>query len=58
MSSVERASRILCAGIIVLDEVFRVSEFPQPDGKVQANGFFAKARHPGRTVGVSDQDIF
>src|SRR5215469_5420306 len=40
MSSAERAPRILCAGIIVLDEVFRVSEFPQPDGKVQANGFF------------------
>jgi sulfofructose kinase len=32
--------RILCAGVIVLDEVFRVEEFPQPDGKVQANGFF------------------
>jgi sulfofructose kinase len=40
MSSVEPPPRILCAGIIVLDEVFRVSEFPQPDGKVQANGFF------------------
>jgi sulfofructose kinase len=32
--------RILCTGIIVLDEVFRVEEFPQADGKVQANGFF------------------
>ena len=32
--------RIMCAGIIVLDEVFRVEQFPQPDGKVQANGFF------------------
>jgi sulfofructose kinase len=31
---------ILCAGVIVLDEVFRVEEFPRPDGKVQANGFF------------------
>ena len=40
MSSTERAPRILCAGIIVLDEVFRVDEFPQPDGKVQARGFF------------------
>jgi len=30
-----------CAGIIALDEVFRVEEFPRPDGKVQANGFFA-----------------
>ncbi len=34
------APRILCAGIIVLDEVFRVEEFPQADGKVQAKGFF------------------
>jgi sulfofructose kinase len=32
--------RILCAGIIVLDEVFRVDEFPAPDGKVQAKDFF------------------
>jgi len=34
------APRILCTGIIVLDEVFRVDEFPKPDGKVQAKGFF------------------
>ncbi len=40
MSFVERTPRVLCAGIIVLDEVFRVDEFPQPDGKVQARGFF------------------
>jgi sulfofructose kinase len=40
MSSAERVPHILCAGIIVLDEVFRVDEFPQPDGKVQAKGFF------------------
>jgi len=40
MSSAEPAPRILCTGIIVLDEVFRVKEFPQPDGKVQATGFF------------------
>jgi len=40
MSSAERAPRILCAGIVVLDEVFRVDEFPQPDGKVHAKGFF------------------
>ena len=40
MSSSNGAPRILCAGIIVLDEVFRVEEFPQPDGKVQAKGFF------------------
>src|SRR6516162_1040697 len=32
--------RILCAGVIALDEVFSVEEFPRPDGKVQANGFF------------------
>jgi sugar/nucleoside kinase (ribokinase family) len=35
-----RAPAILCTGIIVLDEVFRVESFPQPDGKVQADGFF------------------
>ncbi len=40
ISARRRAPRILCAGIIVLDEVFRVDEFPQPDGKVQAKGFF------------------
>src|SRR5580698_4008689 len=34
------APHILCTGIIVLDEVFRVEQFPQPDGKVQATGFF------------------
>jgi len=32
--------RILCTGIIVLDEVFRVDDFPQPDGKVEAEDFF------------------
>jgi sulfofructose kinase len=31
---------ILCAGIIVLDEVFQVESFPPPDGKVQAKRFF------------------
>jgi sulfofructose kinase len=36
-----QAPRVLCAGIIVLDEVFRVDEFPQPDGKVEAKDFFA-----------------
>jgi len=44
MSLTDRSSRdaprILCTGIIVLDEVFRVEQFPQPDGKVQATGFF------------------
>jgi len=34
------APRILCTGIIVLDEVFRVEEFPQADGKELATGFF------------------
>jgi sulfofructose kinase len=34
------APAILCAGIIVLDEVFLVESFPQPDGKTQAKGFF------------------
>jgi sulfofructose kinase len=33
-------SAILCAGIIVLDEVFQVDRFPQPDGKTQAQSFF------------------
>src|ERR1700733_5943798 len=32
--------RILCAGIIVLDEVFRVEKFPQNDGKGEAEEFF------------------
>jgi len=36
----ERPPSILCTGIIVLDEVFRVDEFPRADGKVQANKFF------------------
>ncbi len=35
-----RVPAILCAGIIVLDEVFQVERFPQPDGKTQAQGFF------------------
>jgi len=30
---------ILCAGIAVLDEVFRVQEFPEPDAKVEASEF-------------------
>jgi sulfofructose kinase len=34
------APSILCAGIIVLDEVFRVERFPEPDGKTQAQAFF------------------
>jgi sulfofructose kinase len=33
--------RILCTGIAVLDEIFRVDEFPPPDGKAQATEFLA-----------------
>jgi sulfofructose kinase len=33
--------RILCTGIAVLDEVFRVDAFPPADGKVQASEFVA-----------------
>jgi sulfofructose kinase len=44
MSSVEasrgKVPHVLCTGIIVLDEVFRVDEFPAPDGKVEAKEFF------------------
>jgi sugar/nucleoside kinase (ribokinase family) len=40
MSGKTEAPRILCTGIIVLDEVFRVAEFPRPDAKVEAKGFF------------------
>ena len=32
-------AHILCAGIAVLDEVFRVQEFPAPDAKVEAQDF-------------------
>src|SRR5277367_1659234 len=35
-----RAPRILCTGIIVLDEVFRVENFPKADSKVEAKDFF------------------
>jgi sugar/nucleoside kinase (ribokinase family) len=33
--------RILCTGIAVLDEIFRVDEFPPADGKAQANEYVA-----------------
>lgn len=33
--------RILCTGIAVLDEIFRVDEFPAADGKAQATDFVA-----------------
>jgi len=35
-----RAPAILCAGIIVLDEVFLVEAFPQPNAKTPAQGYF------------------
>jgi sugar/nucleoside kinase (ribokinase family) len=35
------APRILCTGIAVLDEIFRVEEFPPADGKTQASEFVA-----------------
>jgi sulfofructose kinase len=35
-----RGPRILCTGIVVLDKVFRVAEFPQPDAKVEAKEYF------------------
>jgi len=35
-----RPPAILCAGIIVLDEVFQVERFPASDGKTQAEAFF------------------
>lgn len=44
MNSVDRHGTpraILCAGIIVLDEVFLVEHFPQPDGKVNALAYFS-----------------
>jgi sulfofructose kinase len=31
----------LCTGIAVLDEIFRVDEFPAPDGKAQASEYLA-----------------
>lgn len=33
--------RILCAGIVVLDKLFRVKDFPPPDGKVKASAYVA-----------------
>jgi len=34
------APLVLCAGIIVLDKVFRVEKVPQPDSKIEAKDFF------------------
>ena len=39
-SAIARGPAILCAGIIVLDEVFRVERFPEPDTKAAAHSFF------------------
>lgn len=36
-----RTPAIVCAGIIVLDEVLQVERFPPPDGKTLARNFFA-----------------
>jgi sulfofructose kinase len=40
-SDERRAPRILCAGIAVLDEIFRVDRFPPADGKVSARDYLA-----------------
>jgi sugar/nucleoside kinase (ribokinase family) len=40
MAEPQQMPRILCTGIIVLDEVFRVEQVPQRDGKVEAKDFF------------------
>ncbi len=36
-----RTPAVLCAGVVVLDEVFQVESFPQPEEKSAAHGFFA-----------------
>jgi len=36
----KKTKKILCTGIIVLDEVFCVEEIPPPDGKTEATAFF------------------
>ena len=38
--TVGRTRGILCAGIIVLDEVFRVERFPEADTKAAAQSYF------------------
>jgi len=40
MAGTEKPPRVLCAGITVLDEVFRVDHVPAPDTKVEAKEFF------------------
>ena len=40
MAQTATQPRILCTGIIVLDEVFRVETLPLPDTKVEAKDFF------------------
>ena len=39
LESFSDMANILCAGIAVLDEVFRVRAFPMPDTRVQASEF-------------------
>src|ERR1700720_2326143 len=51
--SLSAAPRILCTGIIVLDEVFRVEQFPQSDGKGQGGGFFGASGGCAANAGVA-----
>lgn len=37
MPSIDRAPRIICTGIAVVDAVFRVDHFPRPEAKTQAS---------------------
>src|SRR5262245_56533467 len=39
LAAERRRLHVLCAGNLVLDEVFRVAEFPPPDGKVEAGEY-------------------
>jgi sugar/nucleoside kinase (ribokinase family) len=48
-----RVPRILCTGITVLDEVYTVERFPEPDGKVQATGFFVVSGGQGANAAVA-----
>ena len=53
MASASGAPRVLCTGIAVLDEVFRVDEFPPPDGKAQASEFLAVGGGCAANAGVA-----
>ena len=50
-----RTPRVLCAGIIVLDEVFRVEEFPAPDAQGRSEGIFCRQRRLRGECGGSDR---